>query len=982
MNKRTLTQSIILLLLVGFSALPSFCQITSGTLAGTITDASGAVVKQASVTLRDKSEGGSLNTSTSDTGQFSFPQLKPGTYDLEVAAPTFGQTIIHDVVILVGQHVLQNAILSPARVGEQVVVESVSELVDTSSAKLGEVIEPERVVSLPLKNRDFADLATLVPQIVSAPAVDPTKVRVGNISVAGTTARQSNVFVDGLEDYDIVTGGLNYDISPDAIQEFNVETSHFSAEQSHSMGAVINVIQRSGSNQLHGSGFYFFRNQALSAEDPFDLDAAGKVTKSPFHRQQSGFNIGGPFVKDTWFGFLAFEDQHEINTAIVNTNGAYPTYDKAYSIPFRRDFVTGRTDYVISPTEHLFYRFNLDDFFGLEAIGGVDDYTAGHSDGTNTQSHAGGITSTLSQRAVNTLLVGFTRYANSLNPLSHATAEQFPDLVIGQEGGEPQSTIEHRFQLKDDYLLTLRNHTLKVGGEYGYASYGGSFDTANAGIFEWFEDAPVNSPYADLLIQSACETSACTIPTISTSILGFYIQDDWKARHNLTINAGVRWDYYSNQNDKFFKGTFGLLVPPGSRKSDKHDFSPRIGFAYDPFNRGKFVARGGYGVYYQNVTLVDGGLEYAFDGVHMGYQVTVNLGGINVADPYPGLSATQIQALLLGPPQSPFDAYANNIVTPYVQYFTGGFQWQFAPGLALSFDGVHSLGVKGLVFRDVNVDANFNVAAPGAPLCQEFGTAACQDFGAYPRGYNSDILHYNAGIVTLNGHFLKRYQVNGSYTLAKADNYTDDNVGSEGVTIASNPFDVSADRGPTLNDQRHRIVADGIADLSHLLPGSGWEVGFVSTFNTPLPFDIIGSSTQNDGITPIRPAGIGRNTGARGSAAKTLALVNAFRATESLTPLGRPVVPESLNTVTTSLRLSKAIKFSDRYDLHLQGESFNLFNHLNYISNSGPSAGGSGLGSGVNHYADSNSLGLSRNTFGVLSNAGPRTFQLSARINF
>lgn len=773
---------------------------------------------------------------------------------------------------------------------------------------------------------------------------------------------------------------MNYDITPDAIEEFNVETSHFSAEQSHSMGAVINVVQRSGSNNIHGSGFYFFRNQALSSEDPFDKNTSDEVVKSPFHRQQAGFNFGGPIKKDKWFGFLAFEDQHELNTAIVNTNGIYPTYDKAYSIPFRRDFVTARTDYAINSKEHFFYRFNLDDFYGIEAVGGIDDYSAGHSDGTDTQSHAAGLTSILSQRAINTALAGFTRYSNALNPLSHETSRQYPDLVIGQEGGEPQSTVEYRFQLKDDYILTLHDHTLKAGGEYSYASYGGSFDVANAGDFEWFEDAPVTSPFADLLIQSACATSACSIPTISTGILGFYVQDDWKARPNLTVNFGARWDYDSNQNDKFFKGTFGLLVPSGSRKSAKHDFSPRIGFAYDPFNHGKFVARGGYGLYYQNVTLVDGGLEYVFDGKHMGYQVSVDPGAISVADPHPGLNSAQIQGFLLGPPQSPFDAYANNIVTPYVQYFTGGFQWQFAPGLALSFDGVHSLGVKGLVFRDVNADAAFNVAAADAPLCQEFGDTACQKFGAYPRGYNSDILHYNAGIVTLNGHFLKRYQINSSYTLAKGDNFTDDNVGSEGVTIASNPFKVSADRGPTLNDQRHRIVADGIADLSHLLPGSGWEAGFVSTFNTPLPFDIIGSSTQNDGVTPIRPAGITRNSGARGSATRTLALVNAFRATESLAPLGRAVVPESLNTVTTSLRLSRTIKFSHRYDLHLQGESFNLFNHLNYITNSGPSAGGAG--SGLNHYADSNKLGEPRNTFGVLSSAGPRTFQLSARFNF
>lgn len=980
MHKRIAAPFTLLFVFALMSAVTAVCQVTSGTMTGTVTDRSGAAVSQGSVTLDNKAEGFHLSTSTSKEGEFSFPQLKPGTYDLQVTAPSFGTFAIHNIEILVGQHNLQNVVLAPAQVGEQVVVESTPELVDTSSAKLGGVINPQQVRTLPLKNRDFADLATLVPQVVSTPAVDPTKVRVGNIAVAGTTGRQSNVYVDGLEDYDIVTGGLNYDVSPDGIQEFNVETSHFSAEQSHSMGAVVNVVQKSGSDQFVGSAFYFFRNQNLSARDPFDVNTSGQVVRSPFSRQQSGFNLGGPFIKDKWFGFLAFEDHHEINTAIVNTNGVYPTYDKAYSIPFRRDYVTGRTDYVINSSQRIFVRFNLDDFLGIESVGGVDDYSAGHTDGTNTESYAAGWNWLVSPRAVNTLLLGFTRYSNALNPLSHATTEQFPDLVIGQGGGQPQSTLEHRFQIKDDYIISYHSHTLKFGGEYGYADEEGTFNLSTGGTFQFFEDAPLNSPNADLLLQSACATPACVIPAIGTNIVGAYVQDDWKARSNLTINAGIRWDYYSNQNDKYFKGTFGLLVPPGSRKSDKLNFSPRIGFAYDPFSQGKFVARGGYGVYFQNVTLVDGGLENAFDGKNMGYQVTVNPGGINIADPHPGLTAVQVQALLLGPPQSPFDAYGNNIVTPYVQYFTGGFQWQFAPGLALSIDGVHSLGLKGLVFRDVNVDQNFNVAAPGAPLCVEFGNAACQDFGAYPRGYNSDVLHYNAGIITLNGHFLKRYQINSSYTLAKGDNYTDDNVGSEGVTIASNPFNIPANRGPTLNDQRHRIVVDGIVDLSHLIPGNGWEVGFISTFNTPLPFDIIGSSTQSDGVTPIRPAGIGRNTGARGSATKTLALVNAFRASESLPPLGRPVVPEALNTVTTSLRLSKTFKFSGHYNLQLMGESYNIFNHLNYITNSGPSA--SGGGSGVDHYADSDSLGLPRNTFGVLSSSGPRTFQLSARFNF
>ena len=954
-----------------FAAVSASAQEATGSLSGLVTDPSGAVLAGASVILTETTTSVSMTQRTNAAGNYDFVAVPPGRYILTVSAAGFGKSVVRDLTVLVGKHLIQDVKLSISQVGQQMEVSAAVNGVDTETADVRNFIDRQELDTLPLKNRDFADLATLVPQIVHAPVVDPTKVRVGNISVAGTTGRQSNVYVDGLENYNVEVGGLNYDVSPDGIEEFNVVTSHFSAEQARSMGAVINIVQRSGTNQLHGGGFYYFRNQDLAARDPFE------TSKSPFRRQQQGFTVGGPLLKNKFFGFVAFEDHHEHDVGIVNTNGAYPQYDRTWPLPFRRDFVTARADYVINDHNRLFYRFNLDDFDGREDVGGARDYTSGRSDATNTQSHGLGLTSVLSNTKVNTLLFGFTRYSNLLEPLSTSLSESFPDLIIGQTPGTPQSTLEHRFQLKDDYSIVFPKHTLKFGAEYNRASTGQTFVLSNNGAFTWFTDAPLNSPDADLLFQSACGTPNCNIGSIATDILGFYAQDDWKVRPNLTVNAGLRWDYYSNQNDKDFKGIFGKLIPPGSRTSDKLNFSPRIGFAYDPLNHGKLVLRAGYGMYYQNVTLVDGLFEQGFDGVKTGYQVFFNPGAISVANPFPGLTPAQIQALLLGPPQTPFVALANNIKTPYIHYWSGGLQWEFTHGMSMSLDGVHSLGVKGMVNRDVNVDQNFNVAAPGALLCQQFGNATCQLFGAFPQEFNADRLHYNALVFAMNGHFARRFEVNGSYTYSKADNLSDDNVGSESVLPSTNPFNVLVDRGPALTDQRHRIVASGMIDLSHWLPGRGWEFGVVSGFNTPLPFTIIEATAANDGITYLRPPGIGRNTGNRGSEAKTLALVNAYRASEGLAPLNRPLTPKSLNTASTSLRLSKEIAFNERLSLRLQGETFNVFNKPNYVTNSGPYGG-----EGVMNIADSDQLGLPRTTQGVLSDEGPRTFQFSVRFKF
>src|SRR5712692_3762100 len=306
----------------------------TGELAGTVRDPTGALVPAAKVQVTNLSTGATHLEQTTPSGEFKFASLLPGTYDVVVEAAGFSRLLVRGSTVLVGKTTSLDLALRVATVVTQLEITGAPPTVQTARSDIGEVIERERLASLPLKNRDFADLATTVPQVVRTPPVDPSKERVGNISVAGTSGRQSNVSVDGFE---------NYDIIPDGIQEFNVVTTRFTAEQGRSAGAVVNIVQRSGANDFQGDAFYFFRNENLGARDYFE------TSKTDFRRQQYGATEGGALRKDKLFQFVALEDHRELGSGVVNTNGNFPQFDRTVPVPFRREFLTGKIDYVRNP---------------------------------------------------------------------------------------------------------------------------------------------------------------------------------------------------------------------------------------------------------------------------------------------------------------------------------------------------------------------------------------------------------------------------------------------------------------------------------------------------------------------------------------------------------------------------------------------------------------------------------------------------------
>jgi len=515
---------VLAVILAGFCAAQD---PVTGELAGTVRDPTGALVPAAKVQVTNLSTGATYLAQTTLSGEFKFASLLPGAYDAVVEAAGFSHLFVHGSTVLVGKTTSLDLALRVATVVTQLEITGAPPTVQTARSDIGEVIERQRLASLPLKNRDFADLAATVPQVVRTPPVDPSKERVGNISVAGTSGRQSNVFVDGFENYDIVTGGLAYDISTDGIQEFNVVTTRFTAEQGRSAGAVVNIVQRSGANNFHGDTFYFFRNENLGARDYFE------TAKTDFRRQQYGATEGGALRKDKLFQFVAFEDHRELGSGVVNTNGTFPQFDRTVPVPFRREFLTGKIDYVRNPQQRMFVRYNLDTFNGTEAIGGSHDQSNGRTDRSNTHAAAFSHTYVISPHTLNSAGVQYSHYDNHLNPLSHDHSETRPDLVIGQLVGTPQSTRENHFIVKDDVGLSRGSHSIWLGGEYHYAAASANFTISTVGNFVFFSDAALGSQFADLLVMSRCAHPDCSLGDIASNVVGLYVHDDWKATRRL-----------------------------------------------------------------------------------------------------------------------------------------------------------------------------------------------------------------------------------------------------------------------------------------------------------------------------------------------------------------------------------------------------------------------------------------------------------------
>jgi len=302
----------MLLFLLALAGTYSFGQATAtGTIQGTVTDKSNAVVSGAHVTATFKATGLTRTATTNETGSYRFDLLQAGTYEVKITKEGFA-TVAQTAELLVGQSASVNATLNPGAATTVVEVTGAATLVDVDKTSVSQNITPSEVSELPLVGRDAANLAYLAPGVKATDSYDPTKNRYAVLSINGSDGRNVNTTINGVDNKDNTVGGAVMQMPLEAIQEFQISTQRFSAENGRSQGAAINMITKSGTNDYHGSVFGYFRNSALDTEEKV---ANGDGTSSPnlpdYSRQFFGGSIGGPIKKDKLFAFWAMERQRE-----------------------------------------------------------------------------------------------------------------------------------------------------------------------------------------------------------------------------------------------------------------------------------------------------------------------------------------------------------------------------------------------------------------------------------------------------------------------------------------------------------------------------------------------------------------------------------------------------------------------------------------------------------------------------------------------
>ncbi len=974
---------LILASLIVFQKIETRAQQTTATLTGVVTDQNGAVIPDATVSATNKNTNFERSVTTNGEGVYVISNLPIGDYNVKVSAQSFalgvfyinlnvGQTVTVDRTLEVGAANVDAGMISPD-----------FPLVDTQTSKVDAVINSKEIENLPLNGRNFLELALLTPGNAPAPNFDPTKSNTVLISSAGQLGRGGNVMIDGTDNNDDVVGGSLINISQDAVAEFQVATNRFSAEYGRSGSSVINVVTKSGTNALGGSASFFERDRRLQGL-PATFDR--RNPNPPFDRQQYSFTLGGPIVKDKlfWFGAAEYRDQN--GAVLVGTRDvAARTITQGFApAPLKDWLLNGRIDYLPSANNQFGFRYSFENIDATDSskldrsIG-----SASYRQQLKNRFHAfsANWNRIISVKTLNNFTFSINNFNNTTDPTSNTTQYTFPSLLDGSSFRVPQGTKQNRVQLSDALTTIRGNHTLRFGAEFQHINSSLFLGVFRQGRVEFVEDFPSADRNGDgrvddndllfaVTLRSQFPDRDLTLPKVNNNYFAFFGQDDWRVSPKLTFNLGLRYEVDTNVKNISGYANINPLVQSfyqGNRKRDLNNFAPRVGFNYSTFD-GKLSFHGGYGIYYDRVTLELITLERGLDGralpiaVRAGNFIRDRLTGIPIfldqngrfvpgaptfANPFSGF-------ILTGAGASGINIIDNNLQNPMIQQSNLGLQWEFARNFVLRADYLHNFGTNFIIGRTIGVVNNPVVGGPDRVVNLE----------------SSVKTFYDGLLLSAEKRLTNRFSFRAAYTLSKSFNYAnDDQIPFSNGPL--NPNNLQLEFGPTPNDQRHRFTFAGVVDLPY-----GLRVSPILTLASGVPSDIL----LPDGAT--RLPNLQRNAGGRifKNAAQLnqyIGQLNAARPANNQLPLAPSDARFTDNFGSLDLRVSKTFTFKERFRLEPLLEIFNVFNTTNILGNSNTNYSGFGNVLGTAKFGQPVTT-----AGGVFGSGGPRAFQLGGRFSF
>ena len=903
-------------------------QSATGAIEGLVVDPSAAVLPGVAISIRQPAAGVERTSVTDERGTFRTPLLPVGDYELTAAIAGF-EARRFAIRLTVGQTVSVRIELALAGVGQSVSVSAASPLLEGSRSQVSATIDEVAARNLPVNGRNFLDFVLLTPGVTR-------DARQGDLSFAGQRGTLNSLVVDGADNNNTFagqtlgrtgSGRAPYQFSADAVQEFQVSSSSYSAEYGRAGAGIINVVTRSGTNILRGSLFDFYRDKAMNATSV--INKINGQPKSPYHYHQFGGTLGGPLRRNRDFFFANYDGQRnrqdnpvaltipadtpndpDTRAGIAGLAPLAYSWDRALN----QDVLFLKTDHRLSGSQSLTIRYNHQNFIGEGyETGGLQTSFEHTGDSlVRTRTASASWASAAWSRVFNELKVHYARdhqpgESNSENPAAAVNQSAQLVLLIGRNNFSPRANTIDRIQVADTLTVVRGAHQVKGGVDlqldritsYFPGFFSGQYIFRSLAAFGRGRPDGPNESYQQNF-PGAGTSGPETRPDLTE--VSAFVHDVWRPRNSLTVNAGVRYDLSRLDPPPATNPDPQLIaagIDTGRFEPDVNNVAPRLGVAWSPAGR-PFVIRGGSGIYYGRIPAVLVSAT-ANNGVNV---ISVLLRGPDVPT-YPQKLASPPFAGGVRPSIFYIDrAFANPRVTHATAsvelaldgHTTLDATYLFAAGSSLSRSIDRNLGTLGE--RTLTLDST------GETVRYHFFGAADRPFTNFERvvAFESNAeSEYHGVTLDLNRRFAGGAMFRAAYTLGRVIDTVPDATAvalgniADDAKYASNPADFEVDRTAGTNDQRHRLVASGVYGVRR------WWLSGIFTAQSGQPYSArINGDLNGDGNT--------RNDLAPGTKRNSLRL---------------PAV------VQLDLRIARDIPLGGRAQAQLIAEAFNVFNRDN-----------------------------------------------------
>lgn len=1023
---KKLSRSVLVLIALLLVTLVCVAQLDTGTVSGMVNDRTGAVLPDANVTVTNLKTGRVWEVKTNSSGQYTVPALPVGPYKVEVSKAGFKSGVAENIFLNATETQRADMKLDVGAASETVTVTAESTAVNTSTSDLGTAIQSKAVTNLPLNGRDFTSLIALVPGSVTTAGFGQTSLGGFETSLAGV-----NILLDGTDATRIDVNATSTQLgrqesrisraSVDSIQEFRVLSGVYSAEYGRSTGDIVNVITKSGGNDIHGNVFEFLRNDKMDAKNYFLQPGE----ESPLRLNQFGGNVGGPLIRNKLFYFVNYEGVRQVVNVPATTTvltqaaragavasilpviNAIPLPNRAGQVTFldladgqtkvnpnlgfysgvlenrlREDTGSVKIDFTASQKDSFALRYNIADSYTSTQYG----FAAGQVSPSSSRNHLAKISWTHTFRP--NLLNEFGVALNRPQTDSLGGGGDFPIFQCSTFWGCNKGTNyffgatpgpalfsnrrpQHSISWIDTVSWVKGRHTIHFGLDIRKNVTHDALDPQKFLSYDGIANFLGNQGFQ-------VDTLGHTSVGVENSNFAFFIQDDVRLTSRLTLNLGLRYEYNTVLNGPEI-GNFDIvtltLEPKGAPlyQPDRNNFGPRVGFAYDLSGDGKTVLRGGAGIFYNPLLTgaalsLAGNYQQSFSAniIDLAFGLRTCDNGFDftkLAYPLPAVLPNCTPAL-----PSSVNILDQNMRDTYSGHWSLGVQRELMSNTVLELTYVGNRGIK-LPAGAAYAGQELNYSPFG-------GKQLSDSFGNIRRLGNYLDSNYNALQASVRRHF-------GAFNIDA--NYTWSHEIDDAVNILQGAFQNSHDpKGDYSSgdiDVRHNFTLGLVYDVPKFVQGrlgSGWQVSSIFATRTGLPVNIA-LSAPFLGIDQLRPNLVPGQSIAPANFSVPGSIDDPSARQFNKAAFVAPAAGQFGNTPRNygrgpgyndvDIALQKTTQLHERLGLVFRAEMFNLFNHPNFANPVG--------------YMDSTDFGRSTSTIGNHVGTGTsRQAQLAVKLVF